>query len=305
MVTIPPSRWADLDGPVHWVDFGGPADGPLLVCVHGLGGSHVNWAGLAPLLTGRCRVVALDLAGFGHTQGRGRDTSVIGNQRLLDRFLTEVVGTPAVLVGNSMGGLVAVLQAVARPLTVAGTVLVDPALPLHLRSGIDRLVLGTFAGLLVPPLGRRLGTRPRTPQEQAELTLRLCCAHPERVDPAILAAHVRHSTARQWYPEIEQEFVAAARSVVTLLARRIHYAALLRRLPPPVLLLHGERDRLVPIGAARAAARANPHWRFEPGPDLGHVPQIEDPAWVAGHLLDWLGAEGAAAAVAASGRASA
>ena len=47
----PESLWADLDGPVHYVDHGGAPDGPLLVCVHGLGGSLLNWAALAPLLT--------------------------------------------------------------------------------------------------------------------------------------------------------------------------------------------------------------------------------------------------------------
>ena len=35
----PESRWADLGGPVHYVDYGGPDDGPLLLLVHGLGGS--------------------------------------------------------------------------------------------------------------------------------------------------------------------------------------------------------------------------------------------------------------------------
>jgi pimeloyl-ACP methyl ester carboxylesterase len=45
------SRWADLGVPVHYVDHGGPPDGPLLLMVHGLGGSLVNWAALAPLLT--------------------------------------------------------------------------------------------------------------------------------------------------------------------------------------------------------------------------------------------------------------
>jgi pimeloyl-ACP methyl ester carboxylesterase len=39
MVQVPPSQWVDLGGPVHFVDYGGPQDGPLLVCVHGLGGS--------------------------------------------------------------------------------------------------------------------------------------------------------------------------------------------------------------------------------------------------------------------------
>ena len=60
----------------------------------------------------------------------------------------------------------------------------------------------------------------------------------------------------------------------------------------PVLLLHGEKDRLVSIGAARAVAAANPSWRFEVAPDVGHVPQLEVPAWTAGHILDWLTSKG-------------
>src|SRR5215218_9076933 len=44
------SRTVDLDGPVHYIDFGGPDDGRTVVLVHGLGGSHLNWDLLAPLL---------------------------------------------------------------------------------------------------------------------------------------------------------------------------------------------------------------------------------------------------------------
>ena len=83
-----PSRWVDLDGPVHYVDYGGPVDGPSLVCVHGLGGSLVNWAAVAPTLAQTCRVLALDLAGFGRTRSHSRSTSVRANQQLLHRFLT-------------------------------------------------------------------------------------------------------------------------------------------------------------------------------------------------------------------------
>jgi pimeloyl-ACP methyl ester carboxylesterase len=57
------SWWTDLDGPVRYLDFGGPADGLVIICVHGLGGSAVNWTAIAPLLTGTCRVLAPDLAG--------------------------------------------------------------------------------------------------------------------------------------------------------------------------------------------------------------------------------------------------
>ena len=46
------SHWVDLAGRTPYVDFGGPADSPVLVLVHGLGGSHLNWALFAPLLRG-------------------------------------------------------------------------------------------------------------------------------------------------------------------------------------------------------------------------------------------------------------
>ena len=148
----PQSQWAELGGRrVHFVDHGGPADGPLLVCVHGLGGSLLNWSALAPLLTPTCRVLALDLAGFGRTQGGSDPTSVEANQHLLHRFLTEVAGAPAVVVGNSMGGLIAAMQASAHPETVAGLVLVDPALPTSIRARPHPLVAFAFGLYAVPP----------------------------------------------------------------------------------------------------------------------------------------------------------
>ena len=66
------SRWTDLGGPVHYLDYGGPAGAPVIVAVHGLEGSAVNWSALAPLLTDRYRVLAPDLAGHGFTRSAGR-----------------------------------------------------------------------------------------------------------------------------------------------------------------------------------------------------------------------------------------
>ncbi len=122
------SRWVDLDGPVRYLDFGGPADGPVIVCVHGLGGSAVNWSAIAPLLTDRYRVLAPDLAGHGLTQSRGRGTDVAANRALLHRFIADG-GRPVILMGNSMGGMISLLEAVPRPARSAGLILLDPALP--------------------------------------------------------------------------------------------------------------------------------------------------------------------------------
>ena len=95
------SRWIDLDGPVHYTDFGGPASGPGIVCVHGLGGSAVNWSGIAPLLTGRYRLLAPDLAGPGLTQPAGRGVDVTANRALLHRFIQARAQGPVILTGNN------------------------------------------------------------------------------------------------------------------------------------------------------------------------------------------------------------
>src|SRR5262249_62070596 len=83
-------------GLVRFLDFGGPADGPLIVCVHGLGGSAVNWTAIAPLLTGTCRVLAPDLAGHGLTQSLRCGTGVASNRALLHRFIRSVAGGPVI-----------------------------------------------------------------------------------------------------------------------------------------------------------------------------------------------------------------
>lgn len=295
----PRSQWVDLDGPVHYVDHGGPADGPLLVCVHGLGGSLVNWSALAPRLTGSARVVAVDLAGFGHTRAVGRSASVTSNQRLLNRFLTEVVDGPAILVGNSMGGLITTLQAHAHPETVAAAALIDPALPLALGARPDPFVTAMFAMYVVPPVGRhalRARRRRSSPEQAAMDVLRLCSVDAGRVPSPVVEQHIAVARTRRTYDEVDDAMLDAARSLMWVLARRRRLAAMLAGLNGPVLLLHGDRDRLVPIASARAAAKANPSWRFEVAEDVGHVPQLEVPDWTAERLIDWLATDASAAA---------
>jgi pimeloyl-ACP methyl ester carboxylesterase len=296
---LPPSSWTDLDGPVHYLDFGGPADGPLLVLVHGLGGSALNWAAVGPPLAVDCRVVAIDLAGFGRTRGRGRSTAVDANQRLLHLFLTEVCGWPAIVVGNSMGGLITVLQTHRHPDTVAGVVLVDPALPVGFTAPPDPLVGVTFTAYALPAIGRRLLSARRSLQSSDAATLsllKLCCAHPDRVPTDVLDHHLALARERHGDPDVDSELLVAARSLLWVLARRRRHAAMLRDIRVPVLLLHGDADRLVPVAAARGTAAANPSWRFEVAKGVGHVPQLEAPDWTLSTILDWMAAEGAPAA---------
>jgi len=298
-LAIPPSSWVEIDGPVHYLDYGGPADGPLMVLVHGLGGSALNWAAVAPALARRCRVVALDLAGFGRTRSGGRSSSVHANQRLLHRFITEMVGSPAILVGNSMGGLITVLQAHEHPETVAAAVLVDPALPIGPTAWPDPMVGMAFTAYTVPALGRRLlssSRRLRSADENAYSILRLCCADASRVPAEVVEHHVGLARERHGDSTADAELLTAARSLLWVLARRGRHAAMMRGIRVPVLLLHGDKDRLVPVAAARAAAADNPGWRFAEAAGIGHVPQLEAPDWTLEQIWAWLDTDAADAA---------
>jgi pimeloyl-ACP methyl ester carboxylesterase len=299
------SRWADLDGPVHFIDYGGPLDGPLLVCAHGLGGSLINWSALVPLLVDRCRVVALDLAGFGRTRSGHRSTSVQANQALLNRFLREVTGYPAILVGNSMGGLISILQAYEHPGTVAGLALVDPALPIGLSRRPDPRVLATFAAYAVPAIGRHVLAKRRrdmTAEESAHDLLALCAEDPSLIPAHVIDEHVRLAEERRSYPDVDSELLTAARSLMFVMADGGRYALMQRSIGAPVLLLHGDRDRLVPVESARAAARANPTWTYVEAAGIGHVPQLEAPEWTAQQIHAWLDAHPGMTATAALGR---
>jgi pimeloyl-ACP methyl ester carboxylesterase len=283
--------------PVHWVDFGGPSGASVaddahtpVVLVHGLGGSHLNWVLLGPLLRRHGRVYAVDLAGFGLTPGGERESTVTANVTLLTSFLRDVVREPAILVGNSMGGMVALLLTATHPHLVHRLVLLDPSIPTR-RRDTDRQVAATFFVYGIPRVGeafvRRIGQR--SDRQRVMDTTNLCFADPTRADPEVLDAAVELlAYRRQHVPDAQPGYLGAARSILRVLQRGRRYAALLRTLDVPVLLVHGEGDRLVPVAAARAAAAENPGWTTRILPDLGHAPMLEKPELVAGIVDDWL-----------------
>jgi pimeloyl-ACP methyl ester carboxylesterase len=280
----------DIDGPVHWVDFGGPPEATPFVLVHGLGGSHLNWVRVAPALAEHGRVVAVDLPGFGLSTAGRRRASVSANVGVLDRFMRTVVGKPAVLVSNSMGGMISVFAADAHPDSVAGLVLIDPSLPVP-RTLPDRQVAAQFLLYAVPFFGERYlaYTAHRvSDRELVERVVKLCFADPSRASEELLAASTALVAQRRTMPAQDAAFLQAARSLLRVLARPQRYQAAMKRLDRPVLLIHGERDRLVPVAAARSALAANPRWEGAILPGVGHTPQLESPDAVVEPILSWI-----------------
>lgn len=288
------SRTIDLDGPVHYVDFGGPDDGPTVVLVHGLGGSHLNWDLLAPLLRPHARVLAIDLPGFGRSEPGGRSAGVPANVRHLRRFLTEVAGGPAILVGNSMGGMLSILTAGKRPEAVSGLVLLDPAVP-GPRRALDPLVAAMFAVYAVPFLGERFMRRRRTRQSDLARVvemLRLVGVDPDSLPSEVIDRSVTLLQERKDVEGMDRAFLAAARSLLRILVDPRRYRKAMAAINVPVLLVHGDRDRLVPVAAARDIAGRHPGWRYLELADVGHVPQLQVPERVAEAVLAWMGENG-------------
>lgn len=281
---------SDLDGWVHWIEFGAQTAGPPIVFVHGLGGSHLNWALIGPQLAAERRAVALDLRGFGITPAGKHGASIRANLGMLQEFVAEIAGEPAILVGNSMGGMLAILAAHARPQSVAGVVLIAPALPARVGRP-DLRVAGQFLTFAVPGLGeaylRALNDRV-APRRQVQRVVDLCFADPARADPAMIEATVALAELRAAVPGREKPMLEAARSLLKVAGQSGRYWSMMASIKVPVLLIGGTRDRLVPVASVRTAAVHNPDWQTVILDDVGHTPQLETPQAVLAVMQNWL-----------------
>ena len=287
----PVARTTDLGGPFAWVDHGGPQDGPVVVAVHGLGGSHANWHDLAPLLTETHRVLAVDLAGHGRTPRAGRSASVKGNGELLGRFVEQVVREPVVLLGNSMGGALSMLHAAEHPDQVTGLALIGPALPRTRTQSPGRVVAKQVALFAVPCLAERSLARRRSrlgAEAFVEATLELTCADPSTVSREMRELAVQLVADRENGPDVEQAFLEAARSLGLLVTRAGAYRSLIASVTAPGVVLQGALDRIVPPGGVEQLRRLQPGWGVHLLDGVGHVPQIEAPRRTADLLLPWL-----------------
>ena len=284
-----PLKTIDLGARVSHLEEGEGED--TFVLVHGLGGSHLNWSSIREPLAKRGRVLALDLAGFGRTAPGPDGASVHANTALLSRFIEAKNARRVVLIGNSMGGYLSMRVAAERPSLVRAVVLVDPAVPLPFGTPIDKAVAAMFASYMIPGVAQAMMRRRAAqvgPEGMVRDLMKLCTVDVSRVDPDVIAAHVALAKERAAMPWAQEAFLEGARSVLGALARRGAYFDMVDRVRAPTLLVHGAKDRLVHVNAARSLAKRRPEWRYVEHPDLGHTPQMEAPGWLRGESEPWL-----------------
>ncbi len=287
---IPDAQVVDLRGPVSYREWPGPK-ARTFVLSHGLGGAHVNWAQVAPGLAERGRVLVPDLAGFGDTPLAGRSATLTANRELLSAFLEKLVGGSAVLIGNSMGGAISMLQAALEPASVEALVLSSSVFPWAKGARPAAIVMVGFALYRTPGVGRWLATRRfrhMDPEQAVRIGFRIITADPRAIPTDVVLAHAELLRQRQRDLEAEEAFLQATRSLLSLGRRPEVSRRILDGIASPVLVIHGRRDRLVPIEFAEAAVEERPKWRLREFPDLGHVPQLEAPVrWLAA-VTGWL-----------------
>jgi pimeloyl-ACP methyl ester carboxylesterase len=261
-------RYEDLTGlRVRYVRRG---HGPAVVLLHGLASSMYTWADVIPALAKDHDVVAVDLPGFGGSDIPDDLSPSVYPDTVL--ALMDRLGiSRATLIGNSLGGAVAVVLAARHP------------------ERVRRLVLIDSAGFNLDPSRR-------------PLILRLLGFGPvaAALDALPVRRHVVTAALRQVFydralvtPEKVEEYLAplarsgATEAIRSLLARQAAFGlpALVREVRVPTLIVWGRNDRWIPAADADRFASAIPAARKVVLEECGHVPQEERPAELV-HLLE-------------------
>lgn len=270
---------------------GASPDLPEAVYVHGLAGSATNWTDLAGLLAPRVSGVAVDLPGFGLSEPTA--SREYTPDAMADALLCWLAGRaertrngnghhrPVHLVGNSLGGLIAMTVAARRPELVRSLTLVSPAMP-DRRPDPRRLSDPRMALAMVPGLGRsaRRALAEEPLRSRAEKVVRLCFADPARGSARRLDELVAEATHRATLPWASEAADGATRGLLGVWAGR---EAWLRaaRVRVPTMVIWGEQDRIVTARLARRTVATLPDARLVLLPGVGHVAQMEVPELVA------------------------
>jgi pimeloyl-ACP methyl ester carboxylesterase len=242
-----------------------------VICVHGLGSNKTSFFETVAALTPDHTVHALDLPGFGSSAKPARaryDAPWFAST--VRGYMDAMAIERAHLVGNSMGGRIALELALTDPERVETLSVLAPALAFRRRRELVPLVKLIRPELAAIP-------HPMRAARVREYFWSLF-ARPERLDPATadIAADEFCRTYRSRSARVA--FFAAARNIY--LDRpdgENGFWTRLADLRPPALFVWGDSDRLVPAAFSRHVAEALPEARQLILPECGHVPQVELP----------------------------
>ena len=279
--------WSYAGHPVHAIA-AAPAEpeGPALLLVHGFGASTDHWRHNIPALAQRHEVHAIDLLGFGRS-AKPAELAYGGAlwRDQLAAYVSERIGRPTVLAGNSLGGFSALAAGVALGEQAAGVVLLNAAGPFSDEQAppkgwgaITRQTVG--AALLKSPVLQRLLFENLRRPATIRRTLNQVYVDKTNVDEALVEAIRR--------PSLDPGAFGVFRTVFDI-PRGQPLDELFVQLACPLLLLWGIRDPWInAVGRRAAFQRHAPAGTSEVVLEAGHCPHDEVPDQVNAALLDWI-----------------
>jgi pimeloyl-ACP methyl ester carboxylesterase len=251
------------------VTYAEAGDGPVLLLIHGMGGTYENWRAVLEPLARHHRVLAPDLPGHGGSAPGPGDYSLGAFAVGLRDLLTTLGHERATLVGHSLGGGIAMQLAYQFPEVTERLVLVStgglgpevsPVLRAAALPGADLFIAATarMASAAGAAVGRGLGA----------VGLR----------PNVDVAEVARGYASLADSDRRSAFLATLRSVVGSGGQRVDASDRLYLTgDTPVLIMWGARDPIIPVHHGERAHEAIPGSRLEIFDGVGHLPQLEVP----------------------------
>jgi pimeloyl-ACP methyl ester carboxylesterase len=251
---------------LHYVVGG---DGPPAVLIHGEGASVLDWEWVAPSLSSFLRVYTVDLPGHGDSDKPKAPYSAELLTDSLIAFIDALELERVVLVGHSLGGMLAARVARRVPDRVSALCLID-------SGGLGRYinpsnVIETLPG--VGEVGQLVSRSPLGRLHRALLRAALLYARWWRVQPAWLAEQQRLSSL-MGFPEAN---LAINRSTVDMWGQKELILEDLPHIQVPTLVVWGAEDLVLPLWQAYVAVAALPDARLHVLPTCGHMPHVECP----------------------------
>ncbi|MEM9906724.1 MAG: alpha/beta fold hydrolase [Cyanobacteria bacterium P01_D01_bin.44] len=262
--------------------------GQPIVLIHGFGASIGHWRKNIPVLSeAGYRVYAIDLLGFGGSEKPAIDYTLELWEVLLQDFWAAHIQTPAVFVGNSIGGLLALMTLANHPDTAKFGVVLNCAGSLNHRPedlpGPLSLAMGLFAKLVSSKLTGPLIFSQVRQKFRIRGALKQVYGNRDAITNELVDL--------LYVPSCDVGAQKVFASVLTA-PPGPRPSDLLPKIEQPLLVLWGENDPWTPIQGATLyrdfAADATKAVTFRSIPQTGHCPHDERPEVVNPLIIDWL-----------------
>ena len=254
--------------------------GETLLLIHGMAGSSETWRAVIPQLAKKYRVIAPDLLGHGQSDKPRGDYSLGAFAVWLRDLLDELGVTRATIVGQSLGGGVAMQFVYQHPdycqrlvLISSGGLGPDVGWTLRLLSAPGaELILPVIAPKPVLNVGNKLRSWLSAAGIQSPRGAEIWSAYSSLSD-----SQTRHAFLRTLRSVVDYRGQAVSA------LNRLHLTSEL-----PTMAIWGDKDQIIPVDHAYAAQAARPGSRLEVLAGVGHFPHVERPTDVVDLIDDFI-----------------